>query len=186
MFVSFILLLQPKPLIMSKPFLLLIVLIAFLCHEASAQRNITVLDMDTDLPVKGVSVRVDQRRSAETDHLGRVTIPVVFDSIAFSHVRYERERLAMVELSDTMYLLPIEHMLPEVKVNAASPEMVAAFKAWAQMGAMIGAAEAPRGIASFDFASLLDRRGRRDKKHLERAKEILKEWDKTPDPNEKE
>jgi hypothetical protein len=86
----------------------------------------------------------------------------------------------MVELSDTMYLLPIEHMLPEVKVNAASPEMLAAFKAWAQMGAMMGAAEAPRGIASFDFASLLDRRGRRDKKHLERAKEILKEWDKMP------
>ena len=157
MFVSFILFLQPKQANMYKPFLLLIVLI-LLSHEATAQRSITVLDMD-------------QQRSVETDHLGRATIPVLFDSIAFSHVRYERERLAMVELSDTMYLLPIEHMLPEVKVNAASPEMLAAFKAWAQMGAMAGAAEAPRGIASFDFASLLDRRGRRDKKHLERAKE---------------
>ncbi len=184
MFVSFILFLQPKRPIMYKPFLLLIVLI-LLSHEATAQRSITVLDMDTDLPVKGVSVRVDQQRSVETDHLGRATIPVLFDSIAFSHVRYERERLAMVELSDTMYLLPIEHMLPEVKVNAASPEMLAAFKAWAQMGAMAGAAEAPRGVASFDFASLLDRRGRRDKKHLERAKEILKEWDKAPSEEDK-
>ena len=166
---------------MTKPIVLIAILFMLFGASVSAQRNITVLDMDTDLPVKGVSVKVDQKRAVETDHLGRVTIPFVFDSIAFSHVRYEHEQLKMVEVGDTMYLLPIEHMLPEVKVNAASPQMLAMFKAWAMAGAMIGAAEAPRGVASFDFANMLDRRGRRDKKHLERAKTILQEWDKIPD-----
>ena len=32
--------------------------------------------------------------------------------------------------------------------------------------------------ASFDAAALFDRRGARDKRHLEKAKEVLKEWDK--------
>ena len=145
-----------------------------------AQRHLTILDMDTSLPIRDVSVRVDQEHAVQTDYLGRVDVPVVFDSITFSHVRYEHEHLALKEVGDTMYLLPIEHMLPEVHVNAASPEMLALFKGWAMAGAMIGAAEAPRGVASFDFASMLDRRGRRDKKHLERAKKILKEWDEKP------
>ena len=171
---------------MIKPILLIAILFMLFGGSVTAQRSITVLDMDTDLPVKGVSVRVDQKKAVETDHLGRVTIPVVFDSIAFSHVRYEYERLNMVEVSDTMYLLPVEHMLPEVKVNAASPQMLAMFKAWAMAGAMMGAAEAPAGIANFDFADLLDRRGRRDKKHLERAKKILTEWDKIPDDKDDE
>ena len=166
------------------------VIVLLLCSivpiEMLAQRRVVVVDMDTNVPIRDVSVKIDSQKVIQTDYLGRIDVPIVFDSIAFSHVRYERERLAMVELGDTMYLLPIEHMLPEVKVNAASPEMLAAFKAWAQMGAMAGAAEAPRGIASFDFASLLDRRGRRDKKHLERAKEILKEWDKAPSEEDKE
>ena len=51
------------------------------------------------------------------------------------------------------------------------------------MGAIVSGRRV--GIASFDFASLLDRRGRRDKKHLERAKEILKEWDKAPSEEDK-
>jgi hypothetical protein len=50
--------------------------------------------------------------------------------------------------------------------------------AWAKMGAMMGAAEAPAGLVSFDFANLLDRRGRRDRKHKKQAEVILKEWDK--------
>lgn len=145
---------------------------------ATAQRTITVVDMDTQLPVKGVAVRIGSKPSVETDYRGRATIPVTFDSIAFNHVQYEPERLAFTEVGDTMFLLPKEHMLPEVKVNAASPQMMAMFKAWAKAGAMMGAAEAPAGIATFDFANMLDRRGRRDKEHLERAKKILKEWDK--------
>ena len=157
-----------------------LVTLCFWPHDINAQRRLTVLDMDTSLPVRDVSVRVDNAPALTTDYLGRVDVPVVFDSISFAHVRYEHERLALKEVGDTMYLLPVEHMLPEVHVSAASPEMLARFKGWAMAGAMIGAAEAPHGVASFDFANMLDRRGRRDKKHLERAKKILKEWDRQP------
>lgn len=164
---------------MKQGFIIILATLWAVC--AQAQRRIVVIDMDTDLPVSGVSVKVDKERSVTTDHMGRVSVPVVFDSISFRHVRYEPERIALAEVPDTMYMLPVEHMLPEVNVSAASPELLAMFKGWAMAGAAIGAAEAPRGVVTFDFASVLDRRGRRDKKHLERAKKILKEWDKTPD-----
>ncbi|MCR5130021.1 MAG: hypothetical protein K6C10_00990 [Prevotella sp.] len=143
-----------------------------------AQRPIVVLDMDTGLPVRDVSVRVDNGAAKQTDYLGRTSVPILFDSIMFSHVRYESERLNYQEVRDTMYLLPIEHMLPEVQVTELNPQTKSLISSWAKIGAMMGAAEAPKGVASFDFASMLDRRGRRDKKHLERAKKILKDWDK--------
>ena len=163
---------------MKSPLILLFFCVVAL--ETHAQRRITVIDMDTDLPVKGVSVKVGKERAAETDYLGRADIPMVFDSITFNHVQYEHERLAYSELpGDTMYLLPKEHLLPEVSITELDPRVKSLVSGWAQQGAMQGAAMAPRGNITyyFDFADILDRRGRRDKKHLERAKKILKEWD---------
>ena len=156
----------------------ILLLVCLMSTDLQAQRHITVIDMDTNLPIKDVSVKAGNAQSVQTDVLGRAEIPVVFDSIAFIHIRYEHEHLPYTEVGDTMYLLPKEHLLPEVTITEASPQMKAMFKAWAQAGAMMGAAEAPSGIVTFDFANMLDRRGRRDKKHLERAKAILKEWDK--------
>ena len=151
--------------------------------EIQAQRRLVVIDMDTNLPVRDVSVRIDSQKVKQTDYLGRIDIPIAFDSIAFSHMRYEYERITMAELTDTMFLLPKEHMLPEVTVTELDPRVKGLISAWAKEGAMQGAAEAPRGNITFyfDLANMLDRRGRRDRKHLERAKKILKEWDEKPE-----
>ena len=159
---------------------LVLLFLALFGPEIHAQRRVTVIDMDTNLPVKDVAVKAGNHQVVQTDYLGRAEIPVVFDSIAFSHVRYEHERLTMTELGDTMCLLPKDHMLPEVTVSELDPRTKALISAWAKAGAMQGAAEAPRATVqyTFDFANMLDRRGRRDRKHLERAKKILKEWDK--------
>ena len=152
--------------------------------EIQAQRRIIVIDMDTNLPVKDVSVKIDSQKVVQTDYLGRIDVPVVFDSIAFSHMRYEYERITMAELTDTMFLLPKEHLLPEVTITELNPRVKGLIAGWAMAGAMEGAALAPRGVATFDFANLLDRRGRRDRKHLKRAQKILKEWDEKPDETE--
>lgn len=162
------------------------VIVLLLCSivsiEMLAQRRVVVVDMDTNVPIRDVSVKIDSQKVVQTDYLGRIDVPIVFDSIAFSHVRYEHERLTMTEVGDTMFLLPKEHTLPEVNVSAIKPELMARLNAWVKKAAQEGAALAPRGGGfSFDFANLLDRRGRRDRKHLERAKKILKEWDEKPD-----
>ena len=159
----------------------LLLLFCAIFTEMQAQRRLVVIDMDTNLPVRDVSVRIDSQKVKQTDYLRRIDIPIAFDSIAFSHMRYEYERITMAELGDTMFLLPKEHMLPEVKVTELNPQTKATIAGWVMSGAMEGAALAPRGVASFDFFEIFDRRGRRDRKHLERAKKILKEWDEKPE-----
>lgn len=157
---------------------LLILAMLGLSRCAMGQRRVLVYDMDTGKPVAGVAVRGDRRKAVITGADGSVVLAEPFDSVSFSHVQYGFERLTARELPDTMFLLPNDHMLPEVTVTELDPRVKGLVAAWALAGAMQGAAEAPKGIVSFDFANMLDRRGRRDRKHKARAKEILEEWDK--------
>ena len=150
-----------------------------LCVLANGQRQILILDSDTHQPVKGVSVITDHGDEVDSNEKGIALVALPFDTIRFKHVKYSPEMLLQAELPDTMYLLPLVHLLPEVTVTELAPEIKEMIKGWVAQAAMEGAAMAPAGIVSFDFASLLDRRGRRDKKHLKKAKEVLEKWDKT-------
>lgn len=145
------------------------------CLAAFPQRQITVLDMDTHLPVSKVSVRVGGK-VFYSDVVGRVVIDTLADTLSFSHLRYLPERLRSYEVGDTMFLLPQDHILEEVVVMELNPNLKSLVSSWARQGALMGAAEAPKGVAQFDFGMMLDRRGRRDRKHMERAKEILGKW----------
>lgn len=149
-----------------------------LCMCANGQRQILLLDGETHTPVKDVSVTTGKDTVYVSNEKGLVTITLPFDTIRFSHVRYLAEMLYRQELRDTMYLFPKEHMLPEVVVSELPPEVKSMIHGWVAQAAQEGAMNAPKGIASFDFASLIDRRKRRDKKHLKKAKEILEQWDK--------
>lgn len=144
--------------------------------EGAAQRQITILDMDTHLPVANVSVRAGGR-VVSSDAIGRVRVDSLADSISFRHVHYLPERMRSYEVGDTMYLLPQDHVLDEVVVMELNPKLKGMVSGWALQGAMAGAAEAPAGVAQFDFGMMLDRRRRRDKKHKEQAKEILEKWE---------
>jgi hypothetical protein len=149
---------------------------------AQKHRSIVVVDMDTYQIIPDVSVKVDNRMVVFTDKQGRVDIGEPFDSVMFSHVLYGREKLLAKEVTDTMYLLPNEHLLPEVVVSELDPRVAAMIKGWVSGAVGEGAMLAPKGVASFDFSSLLDKRRRRDKKHLKRARKILEEWDEKRTP----
>ena len=126
------------------PYLCSMIRTAFICSlllvlgvlRAQAQRRIVVLDMDTDLPVRDVSVRANGNAATKTDVLGRANVPLTADSISFSHVLYCSERLAMAELGDTMYLLPVEHLLPEMRVTELNPSITGMISATIQSSAM--------------------------------------------------
>jgi len=144
--------------------------------ELYAQRRLTFLDMDTHLTIPNVTVRVKDR-VYYSNAAGRVTVDSLADTVMFSHVRYLPEKLRSYEVRDTVFLLPTDHVLPEVVVDELNPQLKGLVDSWAKAGAMMGAAEAPRGLVNFDFGMMLDKRKRRDKKHLDRAKEILDKWD---------
>jgi hypothetical protein len=139
----------------------------------SAQRKIVVVDMETHLPVADVSVKTDSARAVMTDHNGVASISERFDSISFSHMRYLSDKVTFEEMKDTMYLVPKNLMLPDVVVTGVNPDLKKAMKK--NYERML---EQPtvKGL-TFDFANIIDRRGRRDRKHYKKAKEILREWD---------
>ncbi|MBO4315702.1 MAG: hypothetical protein IKX24_07545 [Prevotella sp.] len=147
------------------------------CLSVKAQRRILLLDSDTNQPIEGVSVSTDQGETTTSDKKGIATLSVPFDTVRFSHLKYSSEMLKREEVRDTLFLIPTVHMLPEVTVSELAPEIKMLIKGWVAQAVTEGAAMAPQGIASFDFANMLDRRRRRDKKHLEKAKEVLEKWD---------
>lgn len=140
---------------------------------ASAQRKIVVVDMETHLPVADVSVKTDSARAVMTDRNGVASISERFDSISFSHMRYLSDKVTFEEMKDTMYLVPKNLMLPDVVVTGVNPDLKKAMKK--NYERML---EQPtvKGL-TFDFANIIDRRGRRDRKHYKKAKKILREWD---------
>lgn len=142
-----------------------------------AQRKVLLLDSDTNMPISGVSVNTDKGESITSDEKGFATFFMPFDTVRFSHLKYSSEMLKKDEVRDTVYLIPTVHLLPEVTVSELAPEIKMLIKGWVDQAVAEGAAMAPKGIASFDFANMLDRRRRRDKKHLKKAKDVLEKWD---------
>lgn len=139
----------------------------------SAQRKIVVVDMETHIPIAGVSVKTDSAHAVMTDINGIANIAERFDSISFNHMKYLSDKVTFEEMKDTMYLVPKNLMLPDVVVTGVNPDLKKAMKK--NYERML---EQPtvKGL-TFDFANIIDRRGRRDRKHLKKAKEILREWD---------
>ena len=159
-----------------KQCIIFILLLASL--SVQAQRRVKVLDFETELPVTEVSVRIDSTTVLRTNYQGIVELPVPFDSVTFSHLQYYKEKLSQAEVPDTMYLMPQHNVLPELVVNGISPDLLRALRRGAEQNRNRPRSEIGFPILVFDFANILDVRGRRDRKHLRHAREIMKEYDR--------
>jgi hypothetical protein len=158
---------------MLKKGLLFTIMTSVLCTQLLAQRRITVVSSETELPLKGVTIRVDSL-IFKTDYMGRATLPEYFDTIQFSHVEYTPEKLAFKELTDTMYLFPSRYTLKEVVVMGISPDLRKSLDKSRDRWMNTHTSYNP---LSFDLGLILDRRGRRDRKQLRKLQEVFHEFD---------
>ncbi|MDD7318060.1 MAG: hypothetical protein SOZ80_09815 [Prevotella sp.] len=141
---------------------------------SKAQRHVVVVDIDTHIPIEGVSVKTDTCRAMITDSEGKACITERFDTIRFSHLKYFSEKITYEEFTDTMYLVAKNMMLPEVVVTGINPDLMRAMK---KNHERMMLEPTSTSILTFDFANFIDRRARRDRKHYRKAKKILREWD---------
>lgn len=139
-----------------------------------AQRHIVVVDMDTHIPIEGVSLKVDSCRPVKTDHNGKAEISELFETVSFSHLKYLSEKIKYEEMTDTMFLVSRNMMLPEVVVTGVNPDLMKAMK---KNHERMMLEPTSTSIFTFDFANIIDRRARRDRKHYRKAKKIIREWD---------
>lgn len=156
---------------MQRTILLITVLLTVM--YASAQRKIVVVDMETHIPIAGVSVKTDSAHAVMTDINGIANIAERFDSISFNHMKYLSDKVTFEEMKDTMFLVPKNLMLPDVVITGLNPDLKKALK---KNHELMLQQPTWKGL-SFDFANMIDRRARRDRKHYKKAKKILEEWD---------
>jgi hypothetical protein len=74
------------------------------CLLATAQRRLTVIDVETLEPVCGANV-IAKDLTTQTDSLGQVVIADSCRSVVFSHVNYESRIINVEEVRDTVFLI---------------------------------------------------------------------------------
>lgn len=161
-------------------FRMLVLLVLAWAAPSVRARLVLLYDMENRLPVGGVavtvrsdSVTVIQRDTL--DYRGRCLLPDTFHSVTFSKAGYYAETLYLREVTDTMWLVPEGMRLNEVVVDGHYRANTGKLKH--DIPYLDPLHKAKHGVMGFDFANLLDRRGRRDRKHLRKAREITKAYD---------
>lgn len=150
-----------------------------------AQRTCVIADMETHKPVRDALIMTDTRHAARTNLYGYFEMKYAFDSATVSHPSFLSRKVKRTTLPDTVFLLKKTHLLQEVTIYGVDRQKasLAFMKKSAQEE---GAAHPPVSSASatvnFDFASMLDKRRRHDKKQLKKMQKIFQELDAMDDP----
>lgn len=139
-------------------------------------RKFVVADLETRVPVRGAIVSTKSGYRDTTNYRGICYIPTKFDTLTVGHPKYLTERLVLGETKDSTYLIPSSHQISEVTVWGEGGPSVS--KGLTDQVRQIFRENTPRGGLGFDFAKILDKRYRRDMKHLRKTQEIFKEMDK--------
>lgn len=146
-------------------------------------RKFVVADIETRVPVRNVVVWTKDGYKDTTNYRGICYIPQTFDTLFVTKANYLTEKIVKEEVKDSTYIIPNSHRISEVTVwgkdggKALNEGMGDAFKRAIEEGT----AEAPKGVAAFDMAKMLDKRGRRDRKHLKKVRKQFKKMDKFSD-----
>ncbi len=133
------------------------------------QRQGVVLDIDTHLPIRYVQIYTNTNRRLDTDAFGRYFLPTSVTSITLTHGNYLRRTLSLLELKDTVYMLPKQVRMDEVIVYGnqlkptVTPKEIATYaKQFAPTSAGVG----------FDFFALFKRNKVSRKERARRRKAI--------------
>ena len=146
---------------------------AAVCLGSAAQKEVTVIDMETHTPLAGVTVTLGTALTSQlrTDYTGGILIPDHADSITLGHTGYETRHLTRAELTDTLELMRKYNALGEVVIYGKLPQVGIDF------GKMLSAfheqqrlTPRPKPLATFDFFSIFSSKKR--KRTQERIKAI--------------
>ena len=161
-----------------KKAILMIVLVCWAAVMAKAQRTCVIANAEDHVPIREALIHTDNNHWARTDYRGYWTMKYQFDSATVSKPGFLKTTIYLKNLPDTVFLLPQSHQLSEVEVWGENMPGIKGIQSDAHRQAEIGGAEAPQGVASFDFARMIDKRGRRDHKHLQEARKIFGEMER--------
>ena len=159
--------------------LLLALFLAVLCVTVRGQRHLVVVDVETGVPIRGVSVVSSANRTDTTDWQGSITLPDSCRSLSLSHVKYESRILNLNEVKDTVFLISKLMGLPEVTVigHGKGEDRLKELKQSLVIDpkeAQLAAADPSRGFNVLGLLQALLKKRKESKK--ERFRRILEEY----------
>ena len=140
-------------------------------------QKVLVCDGVTHFPIRDVLVSVDGKNVGLTTWEGYINLPDSFQTATFKKKGYAPEKLLRDEvLRDTVFLFPAEHYLDEVVV--IGKQVVDGRELLKKMPKRDILEKKPaHSLQEFDFGLMLDKRLRRDRKHVEKLREVFKKMD---------
>ena len=153
-------------------------LLLLLLPLASLQaQEVLVCDGVSHFPIRDVLVIADGKNIGLTTWKGLITLPDTFQTASFKKKGYAPEKLFRSEvLRDTVFLFPAEHYLDEVVV--IGKQVVDGRELLKKMPKRDILEKRPSGgLGGFDLGLILDKRYRRDRRHVEKLREVFKKMD---------
>lgn len=148
-------------------------------QQEPQRKKLVVIDIETKVPMRGVIVSTKDGYRDTTNWRGICYVPAKFDTLTVFRHNYIPEHVLARELKDTTSLIPTGSSIGEVTVWGKNDINQ-------QIKKSVGYNPLPSAktgvIGSFDLANILDRRGRRDRKHLRSVRRKFQEMDNTGDP----
>ena len=140
-------------------------------------QKVLVCDGATRFPIRDVLVSVDGKNVGLTTWQGIINLPDSFQTASFKKKGYAPEKLFRNEvLRDTVFLFPAEHYLDEVVV--IGKQVVDGRELLKKMPKRDILEKRPSGgLGGFDLGLILDKRYRRDRRHVEKLREVFKKMD---------
>ena len=140
-------------------------------------QKVLVCDGATRFPIRDVLVSVDGKNVGLTTWQGIINLPDSFQIATFKKKGYAPEKLYRSEvLRDTVFLFPAEHYLDEVVV--IGKQVVDGRELLKKMPKRDILEKKPaHSLLEFDVGLMLDKRLRRDRKHVEKLREVFKKMD---------
>lgn len=140
-------------------------------------QKVLVCDGATRFPIRDVLVSVDGKNVGLTTWQGIINLPDSFQTASFKKKGYAPEKLLRSEvLRDTVFLFPAEHYLDEVVV--IRKQVVDGRELLKKMPKRDILEKRPSGgLGGFDLGLILDKRYRRDRRHVRELREIFKKMD---------
>ena len=140
-------------------------------------QKVLVCDGATRFPIRDVLVSADGKNVGLTTWQGFINLPDSFQTATFKKKGYAPEKLFRSEvLRDTVFLFPAEHYLDEVVV--IGKQVIDGRELLKKMPKRDILEKKPaHSLLEFDVGLMLDKRLRRDRKHVEKLREVFKKMD---------
>lgn len=142
---------------------------------AMAQKTCVIANAEDHVPIREALIHTDNNHWARTDYRGYWTMKYQFDSATVSKPGFLKTTLYLKNLPDTLFMIPESHQLGTVEVWGKGQDHIKNMEKQVQDAVSNIPRQSGLGI---DLANMLDKRGRRDRKHLKKAKEIMGEYEK--------